>query len=43
MPNKPSEVEKQSFLTVTGSDTEFVTNVKGAHEVFALVVKALVI
>ncbi|KAK0599779.1 hypothetical protein LWI29_008538 [Acer saccharum] len=43
VPNKPSKVEKQSFLTVTRSDTEFVADVKGAHEVFALVVKALVV
>ena len=44
VPNKPSEVvENQSFLTVTGSDTEFVAEIKGALEVYALVVKALVV
>ncbi|KAK0602149.1 hypothetical protein LWI29_030863 [Acer saccharum] len=40
--NKPFEVEKHSFLTVTRSDTEFVTDIKGVQEVYALVVKALV-
>ena len=43
MPNKPSKVEKQSFFTVKGSDTDFVVEIKGAPEVYALVVKALVV
>ncbi|KAK0574414.1 hypothetical protein LWI29_023356 [Acer saccharum] len=43
VPNKLSEVEKQSFLTVTRSNTVFVIDVKGSHEVYALMVKALVV
>ncbi|KAK0586953.1 hypothetical protein LWI29_015131 [Acer saccharum] len=39
----PAKVKKQSFLTVTKSNTEFVTDVKGAHEVYALVAKALMV
>ena len=40
---KASEVGKQSFLTVSSSDTEFVADIKGAPEFYALVVKALVV
>jgi hypothetical protein len=40
---KASEVGKQSFFTVSSSDTEFVADIKGAPEFYALVVKALVV
>ncbi|KAL9373456.1 hypothetical protein Peur_033076 [Populus x canadensis] len=40
---KASEVGKQLFLTVSSSDTEFVADIKGAPEFYALVVKALVV
>jgi len=40
---KASEVGKQSFLTVSSSDTEFVADIKGAPEFYALVVKALMV
>jgi len=40
---KASEVGKQSFLTVSNSDTEFVADIKGAPEFYALVVKALMV
>jgi hypothetical protein len=34
---------KQSFFTVSSSDTEFVADIKGAPEFYALVVKALMV
>jgi hypothetical protein len=40
---KASEVGKQSFFTVSSSDTEFVADIKGAPEFYALVVKALMV
>ncbi|KAB5519349.1 hypothetical protein DKX38_023668 [Salix brachista] len=40
---KTAEVEKQSFLTVSSSDTEFMGDIRGAPEFYALVVKALVV
>ena len=41
--SKPFEVERQPFLTVTSSDIEFVADIRGALEFYALVVKALVV
>jgi hypothetical protein len=40
---KASEMGKQSFFTVSSSDTEFVADIKGAPEFYALVVKALMV
>ncbi|XP_034896397.1 uncharacterized protein [Populus alba] len=37
------EVEKQSFLTVSNSEMEFVADIKSVQELYALVVKALVV
>ncbi|KAG6751931.1 hypothetical protein POTOM_044146 [Populus tomentosa] len=40
---RASEVEKQSFFTVSSSETEFVADIKGVPEFYALVVKTLVV